>query len=344
MSVAVLLVVSSALAAPVVNGQPATEDDYPMTGALLIDAPYHYFDDETRYAALLCSSTLIAPDAVLLAAHCVDIETLSGGAILEDEAALAWSRQADLTEWDHAHDPDDFPADAITPRAWSMHPDYAYDAWNGITGPDLALVFLDEAVPDAPLGRVPTAEEGAQVVVGAEVTVVGWGIDQPVSQPQAGMGGQKMMGSTTIHDVFEDEIAVGDGDEARQCFGDSGGPTFMTVETDSPDPLRLVGVASQCVSFSGCEENGVWNVRVSAYRDWIDQELRDRCADGTRVWCDEPGLPDQEAWLDTGDPADTGEPEEPGGCACAAGSRGGWAWLGPLGLALIVGVRRRRRA
>jgi MYXO-CTERM domain-containing protein len=337
-----LLAVASSLAAPIVNGEPATVDDYPMTGALLIDATYHYGDQQSRYAALLCSSTLIAPDVVLLAAHCVDIEVVSGGAIIEDEAALAWSREPDLSEWDLAHSPAGFPADAITPRAWSKHPDYRYDLWNGITGPDLALLFLDEPLVDVSTGWVPTAEEGQQVVVGAEVTVVGWGIDQPVAQPEAGMGGRKVMGSSTLHDVFEDEIAVGDGAEARQCFGDSGGPTFLVLDSVEPDPLRIIGVASQCVSISGCEESGVWNVRVDAYRDWIDQELRDRCADGTRAWCDDPGLPMPPTAEDTGLPGDTGASDAPGGCACSAGSQPARGWLAPLVMLALVGARRRR--
>ncbi len=352
---AILLLCASSLAAPIVNGQQASEEDYPMTGALLIDAPYHYGDQEIRYAALLCSSTLIAPDTVLLAAHCVDIETVSGGAILESEAALAWSRQADLGEWDLAHDPESFPADAITPRAWSTHPDYAYSMWSGITGPDLGLVFLDEPVEGWALGWVPTADEGQQVVKGAQVTVVGWGIDEPVAQPEAGLGGHKKMGSSTIYTVLEEEIAVGDGDEARQCFGDSGGPAFMQLAVNSADPSRVVGVASECVSVSGCEESGVWNVRVDAFRDWIDQEMRDRCADGTRSWCEVQGLPSPEDFEDSGldDTGATGDTgggddgdggEEPGGCGCAARgqvSRSGQASSVAIALA-VLGLRRRR--
>ncbi len=188
-----LLAVTALHGAPIVNGEPATAQDLPKTGALLIDAPYHSGGQEFRYAALLCSSTLLAPDTVLLTAHCVDIETTSGGAILLDEAG---------------------------------------------------------------------------------------------------------------------------------------------------DSLRVVGVASQCVPFSGCEEDGVWNVRVGAFRDWIDQEMRDRCADGTRAWCELEGLPEPDA-LDTGLPDDTavaGDP--PKGWGCATPARSAAALLALLAsLAVVVGRR-----
>jgi len=143
---------------------------------------------------------------------------------------------------------------------------------------------------------------------------------------------------------MEETIDIGGGDETRQCFGDSGGPAFMTVQGDHPAPQRVVGVASQCVSVSGCEQDGVRSVRVSVFRDWIDQEMRDRCQDGTRAWCEVEGLPSQAEIEDTGWAGDSGVNEAPTGCACSSGKRPGGGGAAVLGLLALVGsVSQRRR-
>ena len=112
----------------------------------------------------------------------------------------------------------------------------------------------------------------------------------------------------------------------------------------------VVGVTSHSYDASDCFETGGVDTRVDYYLDWIDQEMTRRCDDGTRVWCDTPGIiepPLPEEDLDTGDTAapagqgfsdvDTGV----GGCSCSS-SPGGATGLAALLLALaaFVGVRR----
>jgi uncharacterized protein (TIGR03382 family) len=91
--------------------------------------------------------------------------------------------------------------------------------------------------------------------------------------------------------------------------------------------MRLIGVTSRSADFTLCAEKGGYDTRVDAYLDWIDDEMRAACEDGTRVWCEEPGIL----------PASWAEGEQgKGGCNSAPGVL--LAGLFSLGFA-----RRRRR-
>jgi len=134
----------------------------------------------------------------------------------------------------------------------------------------------------------------------------------------------------------------GDTETTRKCHGDSGGPTYLEVDTPHDEASRVIGVTSHTYDAEDCNKGGV-DTRVDAYLDWIDDELRAACEDGTRSWCDEPGIlpPD---WYDppTGD--DDDDDDDPGGAACqsncsaAEPEPAGWAVL-----ALVVLASTRRR-
>ena len=64
----------------IINGEDATADDFPMTGGMLMDATLN-FGGAGGYdmRMFVCSSTLIAPDVVLLAAHCIDPAAMTYG-------------------------------------------------------------------------------------------------------------------------------------------------------------------------------------------------------------------------------------------------------------------------
>ena len=80
------------------------------------------------------------------------------------------------------------------------------------------------------------------------------------------------------------------------------------------------------------------DTRVDHYLEWIDEEMRSRCEDGTRVWCEVDGIiPPGFAEAAV---ADDGEDVKVTGCGCSQGSVGnaGWWALGLVGLL----VRRRQ--
>jgi MYXO-CTERM domain-containing protein len=334
---------------PIINGEDAAEADWPQAGAMMMEADMSFGGHQQHFRMLVCSSTLIAPDVVMLAAHCVDPDSFTYGYGTLANIDIRWSRQADLTMHDGSRI-SDWPADAVTAWDWVHHPEW--DLWGLDMGigdsKDIALLFLDEPVLDTPYAYLPTVEEAVQVVLNAPVTVVGWGQQTSDSRPPAGTYGLKQMGESFISELGDAEFQVGlNIDDVRKCHGDSGGPSFLTIETETLDPVRVVGVTSHAYDNSDCRQTGGVDTRVDAYLGWIDGELRSRCEDGTRAWCDEPGIPAAPLPepIDTGDTGDTGGGGGGGGgggCGCATGSAPPATVLGVFGL-LGVALGRRRR-
>jgi MYXO-CTERM domain-containing protein len=337
--------------APIINGVAATEADWPQAGAMMMDATMSFGGHVMDFRMLVCSSTLIAPDVVMLAAHCVDPDSFTYGYGTLSDMEIRWSRQADLGAYTGESIPE-WPEDAVVAWDWVHHPEW--DLWGLDTGvgnsKDIALLFLDTPVLDTPHAYLPSAEEVAWIVEGVEVEVVGWGQQTSDYQPPAGTYGYKQMGVSFISELGTHEFQVGlEPDDVRKCHGDSGGPSFLTIETETLDPVRVIGVTSHAYDNSDCRRTGGVDTRVDAYLDWIDQEMRARCADGTRAWCEVEGivaapLPEP---IDTGDTGDTGEGGGGGGgdgkgtCGCTAGQAAPATALGLLGL-LGLAVRRRR--
>ena len=79
--------------------------------------------------------------------------------------------------------------------------------------------------------------------------VVGWGQQTSDQNPPAGTVGYKMHGTSHISETADYEFKVGEVEsDVRKCHGDSGGPSFMEVETDSSENWRIVGVTSHYVT------------------------------------------------------------------------------------------------
>ena len=342
----------------IINGEPATIDEWPMTGGLIMNASATVEGFGTvNGRALMCSSTLIAPDVVLLAAHCVDIEGLveiatQSGYSIENFSDLqfGWSRQTELYQWDlmdsAINGPKDWPEDNVFAKTTVHHPDFDIATLQvGLAkNNDIALMFLEEPVFDVPFAVLPTEEEADQIVLGSPVTIVGWGQQQQDAIP--GTVGYKFKADSTVDEIARFEIQIGKDFEAgRKCHGDSGGPTFQAMETTSALKERVIGVTSHAYdATTDCRVTGGVDTRVDFFLDWIDAEMTKACEDGTRVWCDEPGIippPDESGvfafeLLAEGE----GEEEKAKGCGCdSTPSRGIAALLPALSL---LSLRRRR--
>jgi len=349
--------------AAIINGEAATRDDYPQTGGLLIDTiidggSWGSYPIQT----FMCSSTLIAPDVVLIAAHCVDPVALTYGYGELVDTTYVWSRQADLSTYDASRTGLAWPDDAVVVADTVYHPDWdLFSLGLGLDeNYDIALVFLSEPVLDVEAALLPTADEGAALAEGTEVAVVGWGQQVHVDgwgSPPAGTYMIKQQGMSHIAEIGAPEMQVGkEESDVRKCHGDSGGPSFAWVGQGTTETMRLVGVTSHAYDSSDCAETGGVDTRVDFYLDWIDSEMRARCEDGSRVWCDEPGILPTDYYepvvaddsglgddgsddgSDDGDEVDgSGGDGDKGGCMHAAGAMSG------LGLmASLVAVARRR--
>ncbi|MEO8701254.1 MAG: serine protease [Kofleriaceae bacterium] len=282
----------------IIGGEMANPADFPSVVALE-DTPGNWF----------CTGTLITPEWVLTAAHCTD------GA----SAATLHIKFGD---------PDVNTAAggiAVAVAEIHSHPDFDYDAWDN----DIALVKLA-----APSDRTPTPINRDQVATDTDVLDVGYGVAdnndngagllRKVAKVTADCGGAGDAGITNTNLVCMDAS-----DGRGSCFGDSGGPTFATINSAKV----VVGVTS---GGTGDACGAGWDLYTSVHGelDFIDGVLG-----GLTPPDPDPTDPDPTPDPDPTDP----DPEDGGGDD--GGSSGGCNAGGSAGLALAfaAGLLRRRR-
>jgi hypothetical protein len=253
----------------VVGGQPVPDGAWPDAVAVLGNAGS-------------CSGTLIAPDVVLTAGHCIDIDPV---VVVIDAVDLDAGG-----EW------------------IGIERAEAYPAWE--TSYDVGVLVLAHASRTRPrkIARTCTATE--QLHAGAEVTVVGFGRTTP-----DGRGGASVKHAATI--VVSDPLCTSDpgclagefiagGDGVDACFGDSGGPAYVDT---AAGPI-LLGVVSRGLSGDWKCGNGGIYVRVDRVARWIERITGRRLP---RSVCHGSGD-------DPGDGAETDG--EGGGCAAGGSAAG----------------------
>lgn len=347
--------------AAIINGGSCSEHDTATAVAILVDAQVSMLGTEIPMKTVVCTGTLIAPDVVLTAAHCLDASalTLGFGEVLSERYFISF--QEDLTAMSSANQQQgaevELPADAIEANDWVVHQNFNLNLMNGenVNGPgnfhDIGLMFLSETVDDVKPEVVITPEEAAEAIVeGAEVLIAGWGqqtqTNGPFDPPPEGTVGIKKCGPSFINEVGSHEIQIGaDASTTRKCHGDSGGPSYAVIDTDHARTRRVVGITSHAYDAEDCNKGGV-DTRVDAWFDWIDEKMSDACADGTREWCDVEGVIPASFY----DPPTSGKKKDdddvaPPVCRCVSGDSEtappSLALLGFGALALLV--RRRRR-
>jgi hypothetical protein len=142
---------------------------------------------------VFCTATLIAPDVIVTAAHCV-----SPGPV---EAVFGASTDAVVARRAVVHQRAHLEHDLAVMRLSIPAPD------------DIAPVL----VRDAPLGPE---------VVGGQLRIVGFGL---TSTDGAGEFGVKHTGTTVLESLDEHGFEFGPA-PSQTCRGDSGGPAFMTLD------------------------------------------------------------------------------------------------------------------
>src|SRR5580704_1687783 len=237
MRAALCLLASTAIAHaadPVVGGTPVPAGTWPDAVAVI-------------GATGTCSGTLIAPDIVLTAGHCSEIEPQRIVAATSD--------------YDHGG-VEVVVAATIPHPSWSM----SYD---------VALLVLETPVPDIAPRAIGIGCTFADFVPGSKVDLVGFGLTDDTATGDNTLLHEAMVQVTdptcADGDGCRPSIAPGGefvagGDGVDTCDGDSGGPVYFAT----PRGEVVVGVVSRGVSgaSSACGGGGIY-VRTDKIAAWL---------------------------------------------------------------------------
>lgn len=293
---------------PVIGGNPTPPGGHPAVGALMYDFGFG------------CTGTLIQPNVVLTAAHCVDPAVVG----------------PQIPSFTLDHDAKGAPVEFA--GAWiAVHEDF--DVERDI-GPgvgqfyDVGLLVLGGPIPGAQTMEMATPAEAAGLIAGLDVTIVGYGRTSNTSFDI----GVKYDAVADLIALNESELQISVGAGAPQnCQGDSGGPGIVDLGAGP----RLIGIVSRSAALdSDCDDGGI-DSRVDHYRQWI----LDRIAAGCGAACDPPdpdaGLPDAAIADPDADPG-PGLDDPDAGCCSTGRNRGGAGAL-LLAVAVLAALRKRRR-
>jgi V8-like Glu-specific endopeptidase len=209
-------------AAAIVHGAPTSHD--PATVALV---PRGLLCG-ARLAAF-CTGALVAPRAILTAAHCLEGRRPADYRVFFGSAV-------------------DGPGTSLDVVAAVVHP--AYDAITGAN--DVAVLTLGTPSGVVP---VPMASAVDATLVGRTVRLVGFGRDD------SGATGTARAGTAVVTSLDAGVFHYAPS-PANTCGGDSGGPTFY----DAGDGERLVGVTRS--GDEACASSGT-ATRIDAVADFV---------------------------------------------------------------------------
>lgn len=221
----------------IIGGVEQPVDAHPWMAALLNKGSGSPADRQ------FCGGSLISPDVVLTAAHCVtgtkpkELEVTVGRTVLSDK------RQGQLRNV----------------RSIVSHPRYT----KGDEAYDLALLELAKPVTGIAAVKMPTAGTDALLRPGAQATVIGWGnTDTEVPSYPDRLRGVKVpllshAECTATYPGYNKAVNVCAGVEGKDsCQGDSGGPLFRKVAGRT----YQIGIVSYG---EGCGEQGAPGVYTS---------------------------------------------------------------------------------
>ena len=309
--------IAACAACPACVDAPVTSDEQPaiVGGTTTTTTAFPTIVDlEEVPGDWFCTGTLIDPSWVLTAAHCLQSET--AGAV-------------------HVRIGDDDISDGIggtvvDVSALEVHPDYSEGLWIH----DVALAELASPITNV----TPTLVDRSAVAIGTAVTQVGYGDSDNFGD---GAGVLRELATTTADCSLANDPGISnanllcfDASVHASCYGDSGGPAFITTASG----LVVGGITSGGTgSAMSCTGSGVWDLytAVGAELDFIDVFVPGPEA-GSGSGSAPGGSPQGSSPPGAGDP---GVPET-ATAGCSGGDSGG-AWLAVALCGLVLARRRR---
>jgi hypothetical protein len=282
----------------VIGGSLTTAGEFPGVGGLMYDFG--------GTAEIGCTGTLIAPDAVLTAAHCLDPDifgpavpgfTLALDATPGTQVAFVPGRAK------FAHESFDLEAE-ITPGLAQFF--------------DVGVLLLAEPITEVAPVRMPRPDQVEQIAADLDLEIVGYGR----TDNNSGDYGVMHDAVTKVISVNDSELQVGMGaPQPQNCNGDSGGPGLA----DFGDGRRVIGIVSRSFNGPECTQGGV-DTRVDFYLEWIHSKVTTGipCGSGLAEGCEV-------------------DDEEGGGCCSTGGAQGTGSTLLALLVGVALMLRRRVR-